>query len=165
MARIDSSVVVPISVENVFAFLNKCESHRNFIPRMTELTQTSPGDFGKAGTALSGVLNYFGIRIPVQYEIMDVKPSQSLSMNGKMGPIDFTDGYILDRNGDGTRIRFWLELRPAGWARVFSPFMGLIGRVHAWETLRNLKRELENSEIASSATNASSQPRRKQAGQ
>lgn len=148
MSRIDSRVLVSVSVEEVFAFLSKCESHRRFIPRMMELRQTSPGGFAQAGTMLSGTLNYFGIRIPVRYEIIEVTPDQSLAMNGRMGPIDFTDGYTLRKNGDDTQLRFWLDLRPTGWTRAFSPFMGLIGRIHAWETLRNLKRELKK-EIAS----------------
>jgi hypothetical protein len=142
MARIEAGVHVPMRIADVFAFLNKRESHRRFIPRMTELRQTSQGDFGQAGTTLAGTLNYFGMRIPVQYEIIEVTPDQSLAMNGRMGPIDFTDGYTLRKNGDGTELRFWLDLRPTGWARAFSPVMGLIGRIHAWETLRNLKREL-----------------------
>ena len=155
MPRIESNVVVPIMIEDVFAFLNKCESHLRFIPRMSELRQTSRGEFGKAGTTLTGTLNYFGIRIPVQYAIIEVKANQALAMNGKMGPFDFTDGYVLSPNGNGTQIRFWLDLKPAGWARLFSPFMGLIGRIHAWETLRNLGRELKR-EIASSPLGSSS---------
>jgi hypothetical protein len=153
MARIEAGVHVPMRIADVFAFLNKRESHRRFIPRMTELRQTSQGDFGQAGTTLSGTLNYFGMRIPVQYEIIEITPDQSLAMNGRMGPIDFTDGYTLLKNGDGTELRFWLDLRPTGWTRTFSPFMGLIGRIHAWETLRNLKRELAKEEIASSSRN------------
>lgn len=148
MAMIESRVFVPEMIEDVFVFLNRRESHLNFIPRMTALQQTSQGDFGQAGTTLSGTLNYFGVRIPVQYEIFDVKPNQALSMNGKMGAFTFQDGYVLSRNGNGTEIRFWLDLQPTGWLKVFSPFTGLIGKVHAWETLRNLKREL-NKEIAS----------------
>jgi hypothetical protein len=148
MKKIESSIHVLMLIEDVFAFLNTRENHRRFIPRMTELRQTSQGNFGQAGTTLSGTLNYFGIRIPVRYEIIEVTPVQSLAMNGRMGPIDFSDGYTLSKNGDGTRLRFWLDLRPTGWTRMFSPFMGLIGRIHAWETLRNLKREL-TKEIAS----------------
>jgi hypothetical protein len=30
-----------------------------------------------------------------------------------------------------------------GLAKIFSPFRGLIGRIHAWETLTNLKKALE----------------------
>lgn len=72
-----------------------------------------------------------------------------------MGPILFRDGYMLKKSEQGTEVQFWLELMPAGWAKVFSPFMGLIGKIHAWETLRNLKRELANYEIASSLRSSS----------
>ena len=150
MTRVELSRVVPNSVEDTFSFLDKRESHLRFIPRITEFRQTSHGIFGQVGTTVSGMLNYFGIRIPVQYEIIEVEPFQSLAMKGEMGPVHFTDGYVLNRNGKGTEIQFWLDLSPTGWAKVFSPFMGLIGRIHAWETLRNLNRELTKTEIASS---------------
>lgn len=88
------------------------------------------------------MLNYFGVRIPVQYEIIEVQANQRLAMNGAMGPIRFRDGYMLQKKDNGTEIRFWLDLAPVGWATIFSPFMGLVGKIHAWETLRNLKREL-----------------------
>ena len=149
MARIESSIPVPKPVQEVFAFLNECESHRRFIPRMTRLDQTSPGAFGQVRTKLSGMLNYFGIRIPVQYEIVGVTPDERLAMKGQMGPFDFEDGYFLTEKDHGTEIRFWLDLAPTGWAKIFSPFMGLIGKIHAWETLRNLRRELMKWEIAS----------------
>ena len=149
MAPIESTLLVRQPLEEVFAFLNTPESHRNFIPRMTRLDQTSPGTFGKVGTTLSGMLRYFGIPIPVQYEIIEVEPDQRLAMKGQMGPVLFKDGYILRRNGDGTEIRFWLDLAPTGWTKLLSPFMGLVGKIHAWETLRNLKRELAKTEIAS----------------
>ncbi|HSL44075.1 MAG TPA: SRPBCC family protein [Anaerolineales bacterium] len=144
MARIESSIFVSQPVEEIFSFLNSCESHRKFIPRMTELHQTSPGVFGHVGTRLSGMLNYLGIRIPVQYELIEIESNRRLAMKGQMGPFQFKDGYLLSRNGNRTEIKFWLDLLPTGWVKIFSPFMGLIGRIHAWETMRNLKRELSN---------------------
>jgi hypothetical protein len=95
------------------------------------------------------MLNYFGLRIPVRYELIEVEPNRRLAMKGEMGPILFHDGYVLIRNGTGTELKFWLDLFPFGWARLLSPFMGLVGKVHAWETLRNLRRELMKREIAS----------------
>ena len=139
------------TLEHVFAFLNTRESHLKFIPRITEFNQTSPGVFDQPGTTLSGMLNYFGIHIPVAYEIIEVAPMDRLAMKGRMGPVLFTDGYILKKNGQDTEIKFWLDLTPTGWARLLAPFMGLIGKIHAWETLRNLKRELMKNEIASSS--------------
>lgn len=143
MTRIESSILVQQSMEDIFSFLARRENHQKFIPRMMKLEQTSPGAFGQAGTTLSGMLNYFGIQIPVRYEILEVKADHRLAMKGKMGPILFTDGYILKKRDSGAEIKFWLELVPTGWTKVFSPFMGLIGKIHAWETLRNLKRELQ----------------------
>jgi hypothetical protein len=149
MARVESSILVPESAEEVFAFLNACESHLRFIPRMTQLEQTSAGAFGKVGTTLSGMLNYFGFRIPVRYEIIEHELDHRLAMKGEMGPVLFKDGYVLEATGDTTEIRFWLELIPTGWAKLLAPCAGLIGKVHAWETLRNLKREFRAREIAS----------------
>jgi carbon monoxide dehydrogenase subunit G len=156
MAHIQSTLIVHQPVEEVFAFLNARESHLKFIPRMTELNQTSPGVFGQVGTTLSGMLNYFGVRITVHYEIIDIERNQKLALQGKMGPVHFKDGYTLKPNDMGTEINFWLDLIPTGWARIFNPFMSLIGKIHAWETLRNLKRELAEK-IATPGRTLSSQ--------
>ncbi len=143
MARIESTMHVNQSLEDVFDFLNAAESHARFIPNMKEFRQTSPGVFGRVGTTAQGLLSYFGImKIPVQYEIIEHELNQRLAMKGQMGPVLFKDGYILKKNGNGTEIMFWLDLLPTGWAKLLSPFMGVIGKIHAFETLRNLKREL-----------------------
>ncbi len=140
MARIESSIVVSKSVEETFAFLNKPESHRRFIPRCVEFKQTSDGAFGQVGATVNGLLNYFGIKIPVQYEIIEHEPINKLAMKGLMGPVSFKDGYILSKKNNGTEIKFWLELTMTSWTKLFQPFAGLVGKVHAWETLRNLKK-------------------------
>jgi len=125
---------------------------------MAEFEQTSPGTFGQVGATAQGLLSYFGlIKIKVQYEIIEHELNQLLAMKGQMGPVLFKDGYILKRNGDETEIKFWLDLLPTGWAKLLSPFMGLIGKLHAWETLRNLEGELAKMEIASSSLRSSSQ--------
>lgn len=142
MSRIESSIIVSKSIEDVFSFLSKRESHLRFIPRMISLTQTSQGDFAQVGGKADGMLNYFGIKIPVGYETIENVPNQKLSMNGKMPYVNFKDGYILKKKDNGTEIKFWLELIPFGSAKILAPFAGLIGRVHAWETLNNLKREI-----------------------
>jgi hypothetical protein len=142
MTRIESSIFVSKSIEDVFAFLSKRESHLRFIPRMISLTQTSQGDFAQVGGTADGMLNYFGIKIPVGYEVTENVLNQKLSMNGKMPYVNFKDGYVLNKKENGTEITFWLDLTPFGYAKVLSPLAGLIGKVHAWETLSNLKREI-----------------------
>jgi len=152
MARIESILLVHQSVEEVFAFLNAPENHARFIPNMAIFQQTSPGTFGSVGATAQGLLSYFGmVKIKVKYRIIKHEPNHRLAMKGQMGPIIFKDGYILKKKNDATEIKFWLDLMPTGWAKLLSPFMGLIGKIHAWETLRNLKRELMKNEIASSS--------------
>ena len=152
MAHIESTILVDRSLEDVFEFLNAAESHGRFIPNMTEFKQTTPGMFGRVGATAQGMLRYFGLlKIGVQYEIIEHDFNHRLAMNGKMGPIRFKDGYVLRKQGNGTEIKFWLDLMPTGWTNLLSPFMGLVGKIHAWETLRNLKRELAKNEIASSS--------------
>jgi carbon monoxide dehydrogenase subunit G len=140
MAKIESSIVVSRPVEDVFTFLSKRESHLNFIPRMVSLTQTSQGEFARVGGTSEGMLNYFGIKLPVKYEIIECVPNQTVAMKGSMPYVNFTDGYVLNKQGNETQITFWLDISPSGYAKMFLPFAGLIGKVHAWETLRNLKR-------------------------
>lgn len=142
MSRIESTLLVQKSVEETFGFLNNPESHRRFIPRCVEFNQTSAGSFGQVGAKVKGLLSYFGIRIPVDYEIIEHQPDQRLAMKGSMGPVRFKDGYILSSEAEGTKILFWLELTMTGLTKLFQPFAGLIGKIHAWETLRNLKREI-----------------------
>lgn len=142
MPRIESNLVVQKPLVETFAFLNTPESHRRFIPRCVGFNQTSNGEFGKVGTTIKGTLRYFGIRIPVDYEIIEHQPNQSIVMKGSMGRISFKDGYVLNGNNNETKIKFWLELDPNGWTKILSPLAGIIGRIHAWETLRNLKWEL-----------------------
>jgi hypothetical protein len=158
MAHIESTVLVRQPLEKVFAFLDTAESHGKFIPNMTMFRQTSAGVFGKTGATAHGVLSYFGlIKIGVQYRIIQHEQNRRLAMKGQIGPVDFEDGYVLQRNGNGTEIKFWLELFPTGWAKILTPFAALVGRMHAWETLRNLKRALAKDEIASSGRAPSSQ--------
>jgi hypothetical protein len=66
-------------------------------------------------------------------------------MKGAMGPITFRDGYVLEPQGSSTRVNFWLEPTLTGLMRVARPFVALVGKAHAYETLVNLKRALEVS--------------------
>ncbi len=143
MTRIESSILVSESLEETFSFLDAAENHARFIPNMVEFNKTSSGAFGQVGATALGRLGYFGLRINVPYEIIEHEQGRRLAMQGRMGPILFKDGYVLSPGENGTQIKFWLELMLTGLARVLSPFAGLIGRIHAMETLKNLRRELE----------------------
>ncbi|SRR6266498_4319313 len=146
MARIESSILVSKSVEDIFTFLNVPENHAKFIPNMIEFNKTSSGPFGQVGATVQGVLRLLGQNMELPYEIIEHEPNRKLAMKGVLGPVIFKDGYVLNRTNNGTQINFWLELTMTGLARLMSPFAGLIGKIHANETLANLKKRLEMAE-------------------
>ncbi len=145
MARIESSIQASKSIEEVFAFLNAAENHAKFIPNMVKFKQTSTGAFGQVGATAQGVLRILGFRIEVAYEIIEYETNRRLAMKGVLGPIAFKDGYVLSPASEGTQILFWLELSPTGYAKFLRPFAGLIGKLHAQETLANLNKVLKTS--------------------
>jgi len=145
MTRIESSILVSKSVEDTFAFLNDSENHLKFIPNMVEFNKTSAGVFGQVGSTVQGALRILGVRMEVPYEVIEHQQDKSLAMKGLIGTITFKDGYVLNPAGKGTQINFWLELTLTGLAKVFKPLAGLIGKIHANETLANLKRTIEKA--------------------
>ncbi len=145
MARVESSILVSKSVEDAFAFLNVPENHARFIPNMIEFNKTSSGAFGQVGTTIRGVLQFLGQKVELPYEVIEHETNRKFAMKGILGPVLFRDGYILSPTENGTQIRFWLELTLTGLARLATPFAGVIAKIHAMETLANLKKVLERS--------------------
>lgn len=51
--------------------------------------------------------------------------------------------FNLTAQGSQTRVDHELEMTPKGWFRVFSPFMGMMGRKNLQDTANALKRYVE----------------------
>ena len=144
MTRLEASVLINKSPEDIFAFFSVPENHAKFIPGMLEFKKTSAGPLGQVGATARGVRRDFGKKTEVLYEITEYQPNNQLGMKGVMGPIHFEDGYVLEPQGSSTRVKFWLELTLNGLAKLAQPFVALIGKTHAYETLANLKNQLES---------------------
>ena len=142
--RIQETVLIDRPAEDIFAFLDHPENHPKFVPGMLEFKKLSPGPLGQVGATVRGVRRFLGWRMELPYEITEYKPNSRLAMEGAMGPVRFNDGYILEAlEGSGTRVRFWLELKLTGLMKLARPFAVWQGRIHANETLTNLKKALE----------------------
>ncbi|HEY2981915.1 MAG TPA: SRPBCC family protein [Anaerolineales bacterium] len=144
MTRLEASVLINKSPEDIFAFFSVPENHAKFIPGMLEFKKTSAGPLGQVGATARGIRRDLGLRWDVLYEITEFQPNDHLGMKGVMGPINFKDGYVLEPQGSSTRVKFWLELTLNGLAKLAQPFIALIGKTHAHETLANLKNQLES---------------------
>jgi uncharacterized protein YndB with AHSA1/START domain len=143
--RLETTIIINRPAEDVFAFLNIPENHPKFVPGMIEFKKTSPGPLGRVGATIRGVRQFLGQRMVLPYEITEYEPGNRLGMKGMMGPITFEDGYVLDSMGNSTRVRFWLELTLTGLMKIAKPFVVWQGKIHAGETLTNLKSALEKA--------------------
>ena len=144
-SRLESTILINRPAEDIFAFLNIPENHTKFVPGMLEFRKTSPGPFGQVGASIRGIRTVLGRRMELPYEITEFEPGNRLGMKGQIGPVKFKDGYVLERMGASTRVRFWLEPALTGLMKVTKPFVVLLGKAHANETLTNLKKALETA--------------------
>jgi carbon monoxide dehydrogenase subunit G len=143
--RLEATILIHKSAEDIFAFLNHPDNHPKFVPGMLEFKKTSPGPFEQVGTSVQGVRRFLGQRMELPYEITEIQHGNKLGMKGAMGPIKFNDGYVLESMGPSTRVKFWLEFTLTGLMKLTQPLFDLVGKAHAHETLTNLKKAIENS--------------------
>jgi carbon monoxide dehydrogenase subunit G len=143
--RLESTILINKPAEDVFAFINIPENHTKFVPGMLEFKKTTPGPLGQVGASVRGVRKFLWRKWELPYEITEAEPGNRLGMKGRMGPLAFRDGYILEKMGSDTRVRFWVEPMLTGLMKLAKPLIELMGRAHATETLTNLKKALERT--------------------
>lgn len=141
--RLEAAILIQRPIEDIFKFINNPDNHPKFVPGMLEFKKGSPGPIESIGTSIQGVRRFLGRRIELPYEITEYQPCTKLGMQGAMGPLRFMDGYVLESMGPNTRVRFWLEPTLTGVMKLARPFIALVGKTHAQETLTNLKKALE----------------------
>jgi hypothetical protein len=145
MDKLEASMLIDRSAEDIFAFLSVPENHPKFVPGMLEFRKTSPGPLGQVGATARGLRRFFGLKMELPYEITEYEQNIRLGMKGAMGPITFEDGYILDPRGASTLVSFWLRPTLSGLAKLVRPIVVQMGKAHAVETLDGLKKALETS--------------------
>jgi hypothetical protein len=138
--RLETDILVHGTPAKVYAFLCVPANHAKFIPGMFEFEQTSPGAFGRRGATARGRRRWLGRLVDLPYEITICDPGRELGMKGVLGPIAFEDGYLLNAQGKDTRVTFWLRFKPAGAVLLVMPLLLAWGKIHAIETLRNVRK-------------------------
>jgi uncharacterized membrane protein len=97
------------------------------------------------GSKIAFVAQFLGRRLAYTYEIVELAPGARLVMRTAEGPFPMETTYTWEALPDG-RTRMTLRNRgsPAGFARVFVPFMASAMRRANRKDLRRLKQQLES---------------------
>jgi uncharacterized protein YndB with AHSA1/START domain len=96
------------------------------------------------GSKIAFTANFLGRKLAYTYEVTDYVPGERLVMCTAEGPFPMETTYIWERAGGGTRMTLRNRGAPAGFSRLFAPFMASAMRKANQKDLAKLKRLLES---------------------
>lgn len=106
-----------------------------------EMESASPP---RVGLRMAFVAHFLGRRLAYTYEIAEFIPGQRLVMRTFEGPFPMDTTYTWESTNDGrTRMTLRNRGRPAGFAKLFAPFMSTAMRRANRKDLARLKAMLE----------------------
>jgi uncharacterized membrane protein len=97
----------------------------------------------RVGSKLAFVAHFLGRRLEYTYEVVEHVPGERLVMRTEQGPFPMETTHRWEPAGDGTRMTLRNRGEPAGFTRLFAPFMPLAMRRAVRKDLARLKALLE----------------------
>jgi carbon monoxide dehydrogenase subunit G len=140
--RIEQSVEIERSLEEVFAFVADPRNDARWAPACEEVQKTSEGPLGM-GTTFRQVGRLLGRRFAVPIEITVYEPNRTLGIKPSAGPMQLTHLRSVEGTTDGTRLTITLEGQAGGFFRVPDPIFDRLAKRLFKASLANLKSVLE----------------------
>ncbi|MQA00711.1 MAG: ATPase [Dehalococcoidia bacterium] len=98
----------------------------------------------RVGSKLGFVAHFLGRRLFYTYEIVDYVPGERMVMRTEQGPFPMETTYEWHAVDDGTRMTLRNRGEPAGFSKLFAPFLPLAMRRATRKDLARLQTLLED---------------------
>ena len=115
MATIETSVRISKPVEKVFEFITNLDNQKKLSSYITGIEVSGPL---KVGTKYKIETTSFGHKVVTTNEVVSLEPGKRFGVKTLAAPpaSDVTNTYILDKDGDGTKLTLQMDavLTPPG---------------------------------------------------
>lgn len=131
MIKVEHSVIVTRSIEEVFLFLSNFEQDPHWQSGISEAKQIPQGVV-LVGTTIRQVRHFLGRRLDYTGEVVEYEENKKIWVKSISGPYPFEGGYALEPVAGGTRVTILLNVQPTGIIRFTQSMVA-----------RELKKQIE----------------------
>jgi len=140
MTKIESSVVIDRSVEDVWKFITDVANGPKWDEGLTEWKQTSAGSIG-VGTTLQAIHP----KLTYSERVVGYEPNRMLSLEITSGPAKGSVGTLsMESIERKTKLTESTDYRFSGLYKLVGPFLTLTARGETSSRVGNVKRILES---------------------
>ena len=141
---IEHSIEVDRPAEDVFAYLDQLERHREWQAQIVSATLESDGPV-RVGTRVREIRRIGGREQDASYEITEHDPPRRSAFRGIAGPVRPLGRVTVEPIGDGSRARVSIEFTLVGHGigKLIAPLARMQARKSIVESQERLKAKLE----------------------
>jgi carbon monoxide dehydrogenase subunit G len=141
--RITESITIDRPAEDVWAVVSDIDTHTTWRPALVEFHQLSDGPL-EVGARIREVLRWGKREIELEDVVTALDPPRRLALRGSWSAADFEVEFLLEPDGDGTRVTMDWPLYPKSLLmRVTAPFLNGTMSKATQEELEKLKAYVE----------------------
>lgn len=145
MAHVEGQIIIHRPVDEVFDFVADERNEPRFNPQMRRAEQTSAGPIG-VGTTFCAESVSRGRPVEMTITFTDYERPRRLTSSTHLSNMDIQGTLTFDPVPEGTRMRWFWELKSRGMLKLMTPVVALIGRRQERSIWTGLKRYLEAQE-------------------
>lgn len=108
--------------EKVFALLGDLTRAPEWVPDLISVEKLGDGPVG-VGTRYHEVVKMGSQTSEAELEVTDYDPPRLFAHKGRGGPSTFTGRFVMEPDGDGTRVTHEYTVQLSGFAKLMTPFI------------------------------------------
>ena len=142
MIKVEASVTIECSSDEVFEFLSNFENNPRWQAGMREAKFTSDGPL-RAGSTYAQVARFLGRRIESTFEVIDYEPGRMVKATSTSGSFPITFTRIVEAKEDGVHVKAIIEGDASGFFKLATPILRRMVQRSVDADYANLKKVLE----------------------